>query len=76
MMQAMQSEKMMSNIEIKEEVQKFATCQFKEGRHEGECLAQDAKQDHRGKGGQGTQGGIFKINKSRSKAVRGIVCQQ
>ena len=30
-MQAMQSEKMMSNIEIKEEVQKFATCQFKEG---------------------------------------------
>ena len=29
-MQEMQSEKMMSNIEIMEEVQKFATCQFKE----------------------------------------------
>lgn len=31
MMQAMQSEKMMPNIEIMEEVQKFATCQFKQG---------------------------------------------
>ena len=42
-MQAMGSEKMMSNIEIMEEVQKFATCQFKEEWHESAYLAQDGK---------------------------------
>ena len=67
---------MMSNIEIMEEVQKFATCQFKEEWHESECLAQDGKQDHWEKEGQGTQGGIFKIIKNRRKAVRGTVHQE
>ena len=53
-MQAMRSEKTMSNIEIMEEVQKLATCQFKEEWHESAYLAQDGKQDHWEKGGQGT----------------------
>ena len=53
-MQAMWSEKTMSNIEIMEEVQKLATCQFKEEWHESAYLAQDGKQDHWEKGGQGT----------------------